>query len=305
MSAAPVLDVRRMRVLREVANRGTIAAAARALAYTPSAVSQQLATLEREAGVALLDRRGGRVALTEAGRRLVSRTEGILAELESAAAELAAARSAVAGNVHLGAFPSAEKALVAPALGRLRARHPQLAIRTTELEPEAALPALRHGDVDLAVVHEDVRRPHAPDPRVEREDLMEDPLLVVLAMDHPALADAVALTAVRAERWVATPPGTACRAMLDDACRAEGFVPDVPFHANDFAVLAAYAAEGLAVALIPALAAAGFGPEVAVRPVAGAGVRRRIYVAARRGTLANPAVRAVADALGEAALTAA
>ena len=119
---------------------------------------------------------------------------------------------------------------------------------------------------------------------------MEDPLLVVLAPDHPALADAVALTAVRAERWVATPPGTACRAMLDDACRAAGFVPDVPFHANDFAVLAAYAAEGLAVALIPALAAGGFGPEVAVRPVAGAAVRRRIYVAARRGTLANPAV---------------
>src|SRR5690349_6041778 len=194
-----------MRVLREVANRGTIAAAARALAYTPSAVSQQLAALEREAGVALLDRRGGRVALTEAGRLLVARTEGILAELESAAAELAAARAEVTGNVHLGAFPSAERALVAPALGRLRARHPQLAVRTTELEPEAGLPALRHGDVDLAVLHQDVGRPHAPDPRLEREDLVEDPLLVVLPLGHPALAEAVPLTALRDERWVATP----------------------------------------------------------------------------------------------------
>src|SRR6478735_11330881 len=101
------LDVRRMRVLREVAARGTIAAAARALSFTPSAVSQQLAALEREAGVALLDRHGGRVHLTEAGRRLVARTEAILAELEAASADLAASASDVAGTVHIAAFPSA------------------------------------------------------------------------------------------------------------------------------------------------------------------------------------------------------
>jgi DNA-binding transcriptional LysR family regulator len=299
MATAPVLDVRRMRVLREVANRGTIAAAARALDYTPSAVSQQLAALEREAGVALLDRHGGRVALTEAGRLLAERTEGILAQLESAAAELAAARADVAGRVHLGAFPSAERALVASALARLRARHPQLAVRTTELEPEAALPALRNGDVDLAVLHEDATRAHTPDARIEREDLLEDPLLLVLPPGHPAVDAAVALASLREERWIATPPGTACRALLDDACHDAGFLPDVPFHANDFAVLAAYVAAGLAVALVPALAAGTFGPEVVVRPVRGAPVRRRLFVAARRGTLANPALRAVADALAD------
>ncbi len=124
-STLRTLDVRRMRVLREVAGRGTIAAAARALSFTPSAVSQQLAALEREAGVALLDRQGGRVRLTEAGRRLVARTESILAELEAAAAELSAAAEEVAGDVHVGAFPSAERSLLAPAIAALLARAPR------------------------------------------------------------------------------------------------------------------------------------------------------------------------------------
>ena len=135
--------MRRMRVLREVAERGTIAAAARALAFTPSAVSQQLAALEREAGVALLDRHGGRVRLTDAGRRLVARTEAILAELEAATAELAAAASVVTGDVHVAAFPSAEQALLAPAVAALSRRHPDVRVRTTELEPETSLPRIR------------------------------------------------------------------------------------------------------------------------------------------------------------------
>src|SRR5215210_8895615 len=139
-STLRTLDVRRMRVLREAAERGTIAAAARALAFTPSAVSQQLAALEREAGVALLDRHGGRVRLTEPGRRLVARTEAILAELEAATAELAAASADVSGDVHVAAFPSAERALLAPAAALLGRRHPDVRVRTTELEPEAALP---------------------------------------------------------------------------------------------------------------------------------------------------------------------
>jgi DNA-binding transcriptional LysR family regulator len=293
-----------MRVLREVAGRGTIAAAARALSFTPSAVSQQLAALEREAGVALLDRHGGRVALTEAGRRLVARTEVILAELEAASAELSAVAADVTGDVRVAAFPSAERALLAPAIASLLGRHPDVRVRTTELEPEASLPALRLGDVDLVVAHEDVARPAPPDPRVERVDLLEDPLRVVLPPGHPAARDAVALADLAGARWVATPPGTACRAMVDDACRAAGYVPDVPFHANDFAVLAAYVAEGLGVAMVPALALDAFGPEVAVRPVADVPVTRRIYTAARRGGLERPALSAMVSALQEVAASA-
>jgi molybdate transport repressor ModE-like protein len=299
-ATTPSLDVRRMRVLREVAERGTIAAAARALSFTPSAVSQQLAALEREAGVALLDRHGGRVRLTEVGRRLVVRTEAILAELEAAASELSAAAADVTGDVHVAAFPSAERALLAPAVAALARRHPDVRVRTTELEPEASVPALRLGDVDLAVTHEDVSRPARPDPRLERLDLLEDPLHLVLPAGHAADAGTVALQALADARWVATPPGTACRAMLDDACRAAGFAPDVPFHANDFGVLAAYVAAGLGVAMVPGLALDAFGGAVVVRPPADP-VTRRIYVSARRGGLARPALAAMVDALREAA----
>jgi DNA-binding transcriptional LysR family regulator len=290
-----------MRVLREVSERGTIAAAARALAFTPSAVSQQLAALEREAGVALLDRHGGRVRLTEAGRRVVARTEAILAELEAATAELAAAAADVTGDVHVAAFASAERALLAPAVAALGRRHPDVRVRTTELEPEASLPALRLGDVDLAVSHEDVSRPAPQDARLERIELLEDPLRVVLPHGHAADAEAVELARLREARWVATPPGTACRAMLDHACGAAGFVPDVPFHANDFGVLAAYVAAGLGVAMVPELALGAFGAGVVVRPVADVPAMRRIYVSARRGGLERPALAAMVEALREVA----
>jgi molybdate transport repressor ModE-like protein len=293
------LDVRRMRVLREVSERGTIAAAARSLSFTPSAISQQLSALEREAGVRLLDRHGGRMRLTEAGRRLVVRTEAILAELEAATAELAAAAADVTGDVHVAAFPSAERALLAPAVAALARRYPDVRVRTTELEPEASLPALRLGDVDLAVSHEDVGRPAPADARLERVDLLEDPLRVVLPPGHPADGDSVVLARLAGARWVATPPGTACRAMLDDACRTAGFVPDVPFHANDFGVLAAYVSAGLGVAMVPELALSAFGPGVVVRKLSDVPVTRRIYAAARRGGLARPALAAMVAALRE------
>jgi molybdate transport repressor ModE-like protein len=303
-STLRTLDVRRMRVLREVAGRGTIAAAARALSFTPSAVSQQLAALEREAGVALLDRHGGRVRLTEAGRRLVARTEAILAELEAASAELSAVAADVTGDIHVAAFPSAERVLLAPAVAALLDRHPDVVVRTTELEPEDSLPALRLGDVDLIVSHEDVGRPAPADARLQRADLMEDPLRIVLPPGHPAVRDAVLLAELADARWVATPPGTACRAMVDDACRAAGFVPDIPFHANDFGVLAAFVAAGLGVAMVPELALDAFGPDVAIRPVADVPVTRRLYAAARRGGFERPAVAAMVDELRAAAAVA-
>ena len=297
MAAPKTLDVRRMRVLREVAERGTIAATARALAFTPSAISQQLAALEREAGVALLDRRGGRVRLTEPGRRLVARTEAILAEFEAASAELAAVAAEVTGDVHVAAFPSAERALLAPAVAALARRHPDVKVRTTELEPELSLPALRLGDVDLAIAHEDTSSPAPRDARLERVDLLEEPLRVVLPAGHPADAEAVALERLAGERWVATPPGTACRAMVDRACGAAGYVPDVPFQANEFAVLAAFVTAGLGVALIPEIALGAFGAGTVVRPVADVPVTRRVYVSARRGGLERPALAAMVDAL--------
>src|SRR4051812_24668900 len=202
-----MLDVRRLRVLREVAARGTIAAAARSLAYTPSAVSQQLSALEREAGVALLDRGGGRIALTEAGRGLVRRTEGILDELEAAAAELEATASLVGGIVRIAAFPSAARALLAPALVGLRERHPQLDACLEELEPEASLPALRMGEVDVAISHENARHTPRTEPRLQRTELFEESLLLALGA-RDTNGDAHSLADLAGERWISMPPGS-------------------------------------------------------------------------------------------------
>src|SRR4051794_27527296 len=296
-----MLDVRRLRVLREVAARGTIAAAARSLAYTPSAVSQQLSALEREAGVALLDRGGGRIALTEAGRGLVRRTEGILDDLEAAEAELEATASLVGGTVRIAAFPSAARALLAPALVTLGERHPQLDACLEELEPEASLPALRLGEVDVAISHENARHPRRPEPRLHRRELFEEPLLLALPVGHEALgADGapVALAGLEHERWIATPPGSACHALLEDACAQVGFVPRISYRTNDFGVISAFVAAGLGIGLMPALATPSFGPGVALRPVADAHAARRLYAAVRAGTAERPAVAAVLDAIG-------
>ena len=200
----------------------------------------------------------------------------------------AAVAAEVTGDVHVAAFPSAERALLAPAVAALARRHPDVRVRTTELEPELSLPALRLGDADLAIAHEDTASPAPPDARLERVDLLEEPLRVVLPAGHPADAEAVALARLAGERWVATPPGTACRAMVDRACGAAGYVPDVPFQANEFSVLAAFVAAGLGVALIPEIALAAFGEGTVVRPVADVPVTRRIYVDGRRGRLERP-----------------
>jgi molybdate transport repressor ModE-like protein len=291
-----MLDVRRLRVLREVAARGTIAAAARSLAYTPSAVSQQLSALEREAGVALLDRGGGRIALTEAGRGLVRRTEEILDDLEAAAAELDATASLVGGTVNIAAFPSAARALLAPALVGLSERHPQLDARLEELEPEASLPALRLGEVDVAISHENARHPARTEPRLQRTELFEEPLLVALP-DRDANGDAHALADLAGQRWISMPPGSACHALLLDACAQVGFAPAIAYHTNDFGVISEFVAGGLGVALVPTLSAPSFGSGVALRPVADAHAARRLYAAVRAGTAQRPAVAAVLDAI--------
>jgi DNA-binding transcriptional LysR family regulator len=291
-----MLDVRRLRVLREVAARGTIAAAARSLAYTPSAVSQQLSALEREAGVALLDRGGGRLALTEAGRGLVRRTEGILDDLEAAAAELEATASLVGGTVKIAAFPSAARALLAPALVRLRERHPQLDACLEELEPEASLPALRMGEVDVAISHENARHTPRTEPRLQRTELFEEPLLLALGA-HDTNGDAHSLADLAGERWISMPPGSACHALLMDACAQVGYAPAIAYHTNDFGVISEFVAAGLGVALVPTLSEPSFGPGVALRPVADAHAARRLYAAVRAGTAQRPAVAAVLDAI--------
>ena len=292
-----MLDVRRLRVLRELAARGTIAATADALGYTAPAVSQQLAALEREAGVALLERNGRRRRLTPAGTELVARTEGILRELEAAEAALERTATHVAGVLRCAAFASAHRMLVPPAIARLAGEHPDLRLTTVELEPEDSLPALKLGELDVALAQEYAFAPNPPDAALERTELADEPVRVALPADHPlATAGSVDLAALAAEPWVAGRDGSFCHIVVIHSARRAGFEPQIAHITNEFSVAYAIVAARAGVALVPELAGPP-PPGVVVKPIAGRPPSRRIYAAVRSGSADRPAVAAMLAAL--------
>src|SRR5262245_61184089 len=178
-----MLDLRRLRLLSELSGRGTIAEVASVVGYTPSAVSQSLAQLERETGVALLERDGRRVRLTPAAHGLVAATDRVLAELDAAEAELAAEHETVRGEIVIGAFPSAAAGLVVPALAELHERHPDLTCVVREHEPEDGIPLLRSGALDVLVSESYDEVAGAPVGGLESHPLLSEPLLLVTAGD--------------------------------------------------------------------------------------------------------------------------
>ena len=295
-----MLDLRRLRLLHELHARGTIAAVADALQFTPSAVSQQLAVLEREAGVPLLERAGRGVRLTDAAVVLVRHAGTLLAQADRAAAELAAAAAgAVAGRLRVAAFQSAALHVAAPALRALARDAPALRCELAEMEPEEALPALAHGDLDLVLGDEWQHQPHARSPGLERTDLHRDPVLIVLPASHPlaSAGGAVPLGALAGAGWVTGHPGSGWDEMVQRTCRElGGYDPDVRHRANDSVLALGLAAGGLAVTLLPRLVAAG-GEGVAVREIAGSDVHRTIFVAARAADARRPSVLAARAAI--------
>jgi DNA-binding transcriptional LysR family regulator len=301
-----MLDVRRLRLLRELHVRGTVTAAAEALAYTPSAVSQQLATLEREAGVRLVERHGRRLRLTDAGRGLVEHADAVIARLELAEAELAAAAGhEVVGRVRIAAFQTAASGLVMPLLGSLPAQYPELRLELAEMEAEEALELLPRGEVDIAVAEEYDYAPRERDPSLAYRDVCRDPLVLVLPAAHPLCAadpERVSLAALRDEPWAASRTGTAFSDSLVRACRAlGGFEPELRHRSNDLAMLEQLVAAGEAVSLLPSLGRPGRIPGVAVRHCAEAPLDRRIFLAVRRGSTGRPALQAVSRALRDQA----
>ena len=303
-----MLDVRRLRLLRELHHRGTVSAVADALSYTPSAVSQQLGLLEREAGVELLERVGRRVRLTDAALVLVGHADAILARLEVADADLAAQAGDVRGTVRVASFQTAASALVAPSILALAARHPRLEVELVESEAEEALPMLRAGDVDVVVAEEYEHAPRRREPWMERDGLCLDPLVIALSAAHPLAADdgPIDLADLREERWAATRPITAFADMLERTCRLQGgFEPHIAHRANDLRLLLELVGAGLCVALLPSLGHPREQSGVVVRPVAPDGLFRSIFAAGRAGHDRHPALRAVvaelrrqAEALG-------
>ncbi|HEV2999130.1 MAG TPA: LysR family transcriptional regulator, partial [Solirubrobacteraceae bacterium] len=206
-----MLDPRRLRALRELADRGTIAAAADALHLTASAVSQQLAALEREAGVPLIEPHGRRVRLTPAAELLLEHAGPLFAQLERLRAELDAHAQGTVGAVRVAAFPTAIAALVAPAVEELRAREPGVRIRVAEAEPPEAFQALARGEIDVAIAMECSAAPRAGDPRFHRAEVLADVLDAALPSAHPlASRRRLRLEALAAEPWVGPPEGWSC-----------------------------------------------------------------------------------------------
>ncbi|HEY6776158.1 MAG TPA: LysR family transcriptional regulator [Thermoleophilaceae bacterium] len=298
-----MLDVRRLRVLRELAARGTIAATADALGYTPPAVSQQIAALEREAGVALLERNGRRRRLTPAGEELVSRTEAVLNALEAAEAAVERVTTKVAGTVRLAAINSIHNRLLPTALGELAQRHPDLRLSTRELEPSESLPALKLGELDLALAAEYDFAPIESDPGLERHVLADDPNRLAVPAGHPAAGappGSVPIEEIAGERWIAGREATFCHATVVHTCRRVGVEPLIAHRTNDFDVSYALVAAGAGVAIVPALAGPPPPGVALVEPVGGL-PRRRLFAAVRTGAADRPAVAAVLSALGAGA----
>lgn len=292
-----MLDARKLRLLRDLAHRGTIAAVAEALAYTPSAVSQQLAALEREAGVRLLRRSGRRVALTHAGTVLVEEAEAVLSALERASAAVAAARADVVGPLRIGAFPTAVRTLLPGALVAIGRDHPGLELMVTELDPVAVPDALRAGRLDVGLVHDYDYVPLEPDPALDTEPLIEEAMYLAASPDA-LRRGGDPLRKCASERWIMASPGTLCHTMTLRACQAAGFTPRVPHHADDFATVLALVAAGQGVALVPELATADVIDGVALTRLAS---RRRTLIAYRRGSGRHPAIAACVSAVRAAA----
>ncbi len=288
-----MLDVRRLRLLRELALRGTIAAVADALAFTPSAVSQQLSALEREAGVPLLERTGRRVVLTPAGHHLVEHAEAVLERLERAAADLAAARQGPSGPLRIGVFPTAARALVPAALARLADGYPGLEPRVCEVDPAAVGDALRAGELDVALVHDYDFLPALSEPGLATEPLCAEAMYLATALAGPH-AGAASIDDCADAPWITALQGTMCHTMSVRACHAAGFAPWIRHQVDDFATVLALVAIGQGVALVPQLGSAEPPEAVRLTPVP---IRRRTRIAFRRGAGAHPAVAALATAL--------
>lgn len=300
-----MLDLRRLRLLRELHERKTIAAVADALQFTPSAVSQQLAILEREAGVPLLVRAGRGVRLTDPALTLVEHADALLERVALAEADLAAAGGTVSGRARIATFQSAALRLVLPAMESLAREAPRLRCELVEAEPERSLPAVALGDYDVALYDEWQHQPRRLPAGVTRHELVRDPVLVVLPARHPiALAhpEAVPLAALAGETWTTGHEEMGWDEMTRRTCLEHGgFDPDIRHRTNDAIVSLELVARGLTVTLLPGLVVPGSHPGVEVRPIAEAPVRRTIFAATRAADGARPSTRALLDAVGVAA----
>lgn len=293
------MDVRRLRLLRELAARGTIAATAEACSLTPSAVSQQLSVLQREVGTTLLMRDGRRVILTEAAQVLVTHTERILEELESAQADIAALAGDVEGVVRLGAFPTAASVLVPDAIAACRSEHPDLKVVLEEWETTEGITALKAGHVDLLILYEYNLLPAVTETGIELTPLVTESLLAAVPATLELPRGQVSLDSFRDQPWIAPRSDTALRTTLERACGLAGFAPQFDYTSDDYTVILSLVSAGLGVTLLPQLAIDSVSADVRVHSVTGPTLSRKVSAAVRAGSARKPAIASVLASLRE------
>ncbi|MGN6723858.1 MAG: LysR substrate-binding domain-containing protein [Marmoricola sp.] len=292
-----MLDVRRLRLLRELSVHGTLAKVAEVLHQSPSSVSQQLSLLEHEVGVPLLRKSGRRVELTSAAEVLVEHATKILALLEQAEAEVLALGDDVAGTVHIAAFQSAALAFVPQLLTHLAQNHPRLKVTMSQRVPEEALVEARSSEFDLVIAEQ---YPHAPAPldaRLDRVALTSDPLRLAVPAAGERWASVRSLRDAASVPWVMEPRGSASRAWAEAACRQAGFEPDIRFETDDLEAHIALVETGNAVVILPGLMTVRREPEVRWVDLPGT-PRREVFTSTRVALAGAPQIVACRRALG-------
>jgi len=298
-----MLDVRRLRVLKEVAAKGSFSAAADSLAYTQSAVSQQIAALEREAGLQLVERTARGVHLTDAGRVLCIHADAILSRLADAEAELEAMAGLRGGRLRLVAFPSAGGSIMPEAVARFRDRHPAVEITLAPAEPDEAVDALRSGEADIGLTIE-TSWVKPGDDGITRTHLLDDPMYLVLPAGHPAATrKTIRLADVAEDNWILGSADATCpdSAILIRACNAAGFEPNIAFQSDDYNAIQGFIATGMGVSLIPDLALTTVRNDVVVRSLGPKAPIRRISAITTEGGFCSPAKQAMLEVLVETA----
>jgi DNA-binding transcriptional LysR family regulator len=296
-----MLSTSRLRILSEVARRGSFSAAAESLSYTQSAVSQQIAALEAETGMALLERHPRGVSLTAAGQTLVGHAEGVLARLDAAEAAVAAIAGLRGGHLRMASFPTAGATLMPLAIARFRTSYPGVELTLAEGEPEEIVPRLRAGELDLALLFDFAGEIALPEGMTQVE-LLEDPMYLALPRAH-ALANKASLRLehLAREAWIQTSSHSPCARHVVRCCHAAGFEPSVTFESDDYQTVQGLVAAGVGVALIPELALSVVREDIVIRALAPRPPVRRVLAAIPAGARLVPGAPAMLGLLEETA----
>jgi DNA-binding transcriptional LysR family regulator len=292
-----MLDVKRLRILKEVADKGSFSAAAESLSYTQSAVSQQIAALEREANTQLVTRGSRGIRMTEAGEALVKHADAIITRLADAEAELEAIAGLRGGRLRLAAFPTVGATLMPLAIATFRNRHPDIELTVRQLEPEDSIPLLKSGELDIALTIEPSSRPEDKE-GIETQFLLDDPMYAVLPPNHRLAGKArIKLKDLTNESWIGTTDACSCGELVRSHCIRMGFEPQITFESDDYLAIQGLVAAGVGVAMIPTLALTTVRDDIVIRDLGNEAPVRQIAAATLPGAQRSPAVIAMLDVL--------